>query len=216
MRQPEALAAQPHITIATAGQEQGLAVGDIEMLDLSVVHEPDSSSRALMRQPEALAAQPHITIATAGQEQGLSGRIPSVASSARTEGPGGAFVVSRAARAADGIRPDSPPGSPLTDAVRDRGSPRCGPGSRTACRCSRPYGERRSASPGCQYAIADLLGAALVPELRADVAARTASDVQRLLVAVAAMRALPHQLAVVLGCRNAGTPTPTCRRPPQS
>ena len=49
-----------------------------------------------------------------------------------------------------------------------------------------------------QYAISDLLGAALIPELRTDIAARAAGDVQGLLVAVAAMRALPHQLAVVL------------------
>ncbi len=39
-----------------------------------------------------------------------------------------------------------------------------------------------------QYAIADLLGTALIPELRTDIAARTTGDVQRLLVAVAAMR----------------------------
>ena len=49
-----------------------------------------------------------------------------------------------------------------------------------------------------QHAVADLLGAALVPELRADVAAGAARHVQRLLIAVAAMRTLPHQLSVVL------------------
>ena len=49
-----------------------------------------------------------------------------------------------------------------------------------------------------QHAVADLLGSTLVPELGTDVAARTTSDVHFLLVAVAAVGALPHQLAIVL------------------
>ena len=49
-----------------------------------------------------------------------------------------------------------------------------------------------------QDAVADLLGAALVPELGSDVSAGTARHVELLLVAVAALRALPHELAVVL------------------
>ena len=49
-----------------------------------------------------------------------------------------------------------------------------------------------------QHAILDLLRAALVPELGADITAGAAGDVQLVLVAVAALGALPHQLAVVL------------------
>ena len=49
-----------------------------------------------------------------------------------------------------------------------------------------------------QHAVADLLGSALVPELGTDVAARATGDVHLLLVAVAAVGALPHQLTVVL------------------
>ena len=49
-----------------------------------------------------------------------------------------------------------------------------------------------------QHAVADLLGSTLVPELGTDVAARTTSDIHLLLVAVAAVGALPHQLAIVL------------------
>ena len=49
-----------------------------------------------------------------------------------------------------------------------------------------------------QHAVLDLLGAALVPELGADVAAGAAGHVQLALVTVAALGALPHQLAVVL------------------
>ena len=177
MRQPEALAAQPHITIATAGQEQGLS-GPYPRRSSTAPHN-HSNCRAragavrahTIRREFRTNRRPRWGLR---REQGCPssrwhtrGRIPSVASSARTEGPGGAFVVSRTARAADGMRPDSPPGSPLTDAARDRESPRCGPDSRTAYRYSRTYGGRRSASPGC-------------------------------------------------GCRNAGTPTPTCRRPPRS
>ena len=49
-----------------------------------------------------------------------------------------------------------------------------------------------------QHAVADLLGSTLVPELGTDVAARTTGDIHLLLVAVAAVGALPHQLTVVL------------------
>ena len=49
-----------------------------------------------------------------------------------------------------------------------------------------------------QHAVADLLGSALVPELGTDVAARTTSDIHLLLVTIAAIGALPHQLAVIL------------------
>ena len=49
-----------------------------------------------------------------------------------------------------------------------------------------------------QHAVLDLLGAALVPELGADVAAGAAGNVELVLVAVMAVRAFPHQLAVVL------------------
>ena len=49
-----------------------------------------------------------------------------------------------------------------------------------------------------QHAVLDLLRAALVPELGADITAGAAGDVQLVLVAVAALGALPHQLAVVL------------------
>ena len=49
-----------------------------------------------------------------------------------------------------------------------------------------------------QHAILDFGGAALVPELGTDVAAGAAGNVQLALVAVMAVRALPHQLAVVL------------------
>ena len=51
-------------------------------------------------------------------------------------------------------------------------------------------------SPGAvlemQHAVADLLGSTLVPELGADVAARTTGDVHLLLVTIAAIGALPH------------------------
>ena len=49
-----------------------------------------------------------------------------------------------------------------------------------------------------QHAVLDLGGAALVPELGADVAAGTAGHVQLVLVTVMAVGALPHQLAVIL------------------
>ena len=49
-----------------------------------------------------------------------------------------------------------------------------------------------------QHPIADLLGTSLVPELGADVAAGTACDKELVLVAVAAVRALPHQLASLI------------------
>ena len=49
-----------------------------------------------------------------------------------------------------------------------------------------------------QHAILDLLGAALVPELGADITAGAAGNVQLVLVTVAALGALPHQLAVIL------------------
>ena len=49
-----------------------------------------------------------------------------------------------------------------------------------------------------QDTVLDLLRAALIPELRADVAAGAAGNVQLVLVAVAALGALPDQLAVVL------------------
>ena len=49
-----------------------------------------------------------------------------------------------------------------------------------------------------QHPILDLLGAALVPELGADITAGAAGNIQLVLVTVAALGALPHQLAVVL------------------
>ena len=49
-----------------------------------------------------------------------------------------------------------------------------------------------------QHAVADLLGAALVPELGADVAAGSSGHVHLVLVGVAALGADPYQLAVVL------------------
>ena len=49
-----------------------------------------------------------------------------------------------------------------------------------------------------QDALFDFLGAALVPVLGADVAARAARDVHRVLIGVAALGALPHELAVLV------------------
>ena len=49
-----------------------------------------------------------------------------------------------------------------------------------------------------QHSILDLGSPALIPELGADVAAGAAGDIQLVLVAVVALRALPHQLAVLL------------------
>ena len=49
-----------------------------------------------------------------------------------------------------------------------------------------------------QHPIADLLGTSLIPELSSDVAAGTACDKELVLVAVAAVRALPHQLASLI------------------
>ena len=49
-----------------------------------------------------------------------------------------------------------------------------------------------------QHAVLDLLRAALIPELSADIAAGAAGNVQLVLVTVAALGAFPHQLAVVL------------------
>ena len=49
-----------------------------------------------------------------------------------------------------------------------------------------------------QHALLDLLRAALVPELGADVAAGTAGDVELRLVGVAALRALPDELAALV------------------
>ena len=48
-----------------------------------------------------------------------------------------------------------------------------------------------------QHPILDLLRPALVPELGADITAGAAGNVQLVLVAVAALGALPHQLAVI-------------------
>ena len=45
-----------------------------------------------------------------------------------------------------------------------------------------------------QHAVLDLLGAALIPELGADITAGAAGNVQLVLVPVAALGALPHQL----------------------
>ena len=53
-----------------------------------------------------------------------------------------------------------------------------------------------------QHAVLDLGGAALVPELGADVAAGAAGNVQLVLVAVVALGALPNQLAVLLHDAN--------------
>ena len=49
------------------------------------------------------------------------------------------------------------------------------------------------------HPILDLSRPALVPELRAEVAAGAAADIQRPLIAVAAVRTFPDQLAVLLG-----------------
>ena len=49
-----------------------------------------------------------------------------------------------------------------------------------------------------QHAVADLLGSALVPELGTDVAARATGNIHLLLIAVAAVGALPHQFAIIL------------------
>ena len=49
-----------------------------------------------------------------------------------------------------------------------------------------------------QHPILDLLCPALVPELGADITAGAAGNVQLVLVTVAALGALPHQLAVIL------------------
>ena len=49
-----------------------------------------------------------------------------------------------------------------------------------------------------QHPILDLLGTALVPELGADITAGAAGNIQLVLVTVAALGALPHQLAVIL------------------
>ena len=48
-----------------------------------------------------------------------------------------------------------------------------------------------------QHAVLDFGGAALVPELGADVAAGAAGNVQLVLVAVVALGALPNQLAAL-------------------
>ena len=50
-----------------------------------------------------------------------------------------------------------------------------------------------------QYAVLDLLCAALVPVLGADVAAGSAGYVHFILVGIAALRAFPDQLAVFFG-----------------
>ena len=47
-------------------------------------------------------------------------------------------------------------------------------------------------------ALLDLLGAALVPELRSDVAAGATGDIELRLVGVAALRALPDELAALV------------------
>ena len=47
-------------------------------------------------------------------------------------------------------------------------------------------------------AIADLLGATLIPELRTDITAGTTGNIELALVAVAAVRALPDELAIIL------------------
>ena len=47
-----------------------------------------------------------------------------------------------------------------------------------------------------QYAVFDLLGTALIPELGADVAAGPSGDAHFVLVAIAAVRAFPDELAV--------------------
>ena len=49
-----------------------------------------------------------------------------------------------------------------------------------------------------QHSILDLGGAALIPELGADVAAGAAGNVHLVLIRVAAVRAAPDELAVVL------------------
>ena len=53
-----------------------------------------------------------------------------------------------------------------------------------------------------QHALFDFGGTALVPELGADVTAGAAGDVHGILVAVAAVRALPDELAVILDDLN--------------
>ena len=47
------------------------------------------------------------------------------------------------------------------------------------------------------YTVADFLRATLIPELGTDVSAGAASNVQFILIAVAAVGAFPHQLAVI-------------------
>ena len=50
-----------------------------------------------------------------------------------------------------------------------------------------------------KYSFLDLLGSALVPILRADVAAGSSCNIHLGLITVAALRTLPDQLAVILG-----------------
>ena len=52
-----------------------------------------------------------------------------------------------------------------------------------------------------QHAVADFLRPSLVPELGSDIAAGTACNRHLVLVTVAAVRALPYQLAVPV-CHN--------------
>ena len=49
------------------------------------------------------------------------------------------------------------------------------------------------------HPILDLSSAPLIPELRSEVTAGAAADIQRALITVAAVRAFPDQLAVLLG-----------------
>ena len=49
-----------------------------------------------------------------------------------------------------------------------------------------------------QHALLDLLCPALIPELCTDIATGTACDIHLALIAVAAIRTLPYQLAVLI------------------
>ena len=62
-----------------------------------------------------------------------------------------------------------------------------------------------------QHALLDLLRAALVPELGADVAAGTAGDVHLVLIGVAALRAAPDELTAVLDDLDLAVPAAHCQ-----
>ena len=57
-----------------------------------------------------------------------------------------------------------------------------------------------------QYSLLDFLGTSLIPELGSDVTAGTASHAHLILIAVAAVRALPDELAASLFIHNLDLP----------